>query len=487
MSQAPVSAMKPRLSQDTLPLLRNAALPGYDRAATHVGIVHIGPGAFFRAHQASYVDELLQRDPRWAISAIALKSAGVRDALHPQDGLYVLNELSSASRYRVIGSVSEVIVASENHEIAFQRLTAATTRFVTMTVTEKGYCLDAQGSLDAAHPDIVHDWQSPLEPRSLIGLLTEALRRRRAAGTDAFVVVCCDNLADNGATLRRAVIAFARHADPDLATWIESRVSFPRTMIDSITPATDDALRTRVAETTGVEDAWPIQREVFKQWVIEDLPAMHAADWASVGVTLAKDVSVYDRAKLRLLNGAHSTLAYAGLLRGHTTVLDAMNDAALSRFVEHLMRNDIAASLGESPGLNVPAYIDDVLGRFRNPGIRHLLSQIAWDGSKKLPVRLLATVAEALQTGRSIDALALPIAAWMRFIVRQSKAGALIVDPAAAHLTELGQACTGEAAHDVGSFLAIGTMFTPDLANNARFRTAVGSAYRKLESPLAAL
>ncbi|HEY6645368.1 mannitol dehydrogenase family protein [Povalibacter sp.] len=479
--------MTPRLSDASLHTVKAAALPGYDRAATSCGIVHIGPGAFFRAHQAAYVDALLHRDPRWAITAVALKSAGVRDALTPQNGLYILNELSVDPRYRVIGAIREVLVASQNHPAVFERLAASATQFVTMTVTEKGYCLNGAGNLDDTHPDIAHDWRTPQQPRSLVGTLSQALRLRRDTGITPFTVVCCDNLPNNGATLRRAVVDFSQHLDPDLARWIENEVSFPRTMVDSITPATDDALRTRVADATGVEDAWPIQREAFKQWVIEDLPGMHAADWASVGVTLAKDVSVYDRAKLRLLNGAHSTLAYAGLLRGHATVLDAMNDVALATFVETLMREDIAASLGTTPDLDVSAYIDAVLERFRNPGIRHLLSQIAWDGSKKLPVRLLGTIVDAIQAGRPLERLAIPIAAWMRFVVRQARAGIEIVDPESTRLAALGRACRDNAQHDVGVFLGLEAVIPPVAAATPALRRALESAYQRLLSPSTAV
>lgn len=476
-----------RLSNANLSAINNATLPGYDRNAIATGIVHIGPGAFHRAHQAWYVDQLLHRDPRWGICEIALKSAGVRDALAPQDGLYVLNELGAASTFRVIGAIRELLVASENYEAAFARLTAAATRFVTMTVTEKGYCLNAAGLLDERHPDIAHDLQSPQTPRSLIGLLAEALRRRRAAGEKPFVVICCDNLANNGQVLRRATIAFAAHRDAELARWIESEVTFPRTMVDSITPATDDALRESVAKATGITDAWPIKREVFLQWVIEDLPAVHEADWASVGVTLAPDVSVYDRAKLRLLNGAHSTLAYAGLLRGCETVHDAMNDPPLAAFVATLMREDFAASLGASPGLDVKAYIDALLVRFSNPGIRHLLSQIAWDGSKKLPVRLTGTIVEALAAGRRVDRMAVTIAAWMRFVARQAGNGISIVDGDAAALTEVGKACTGDAAHDVAAFSRFEAVLPHAILANAQFRDALLAAYARLGSPQSAL
>ncbi|MFL6617915.1 MAG: mannitol dehydrogenase family protein [Povalibacter sp.] len=474
--------MLPRLTDATLTQVKVASLPGYDRSATKIGIVHFGPGAFHRAHQASYVDALLHHDPRWAISAIALKSTGVRDALAPQDGLYVLNELSVQSRMRVIGAIRELMVASENHEQVFGRLSAPDTRMVTMTVTEKGYCLDPSGTLDLNHPDIVHDLQTPAAPRSLVGVLAEGLRRRRTLGLEPFAVVSCDNLANNGTLLRKAVATFAAHSDAGLGRWIETEVAFPRTMVDSITPATDDALRERVAKVTGVEDAWPIKREDFMQWVIEDVPSMREADWASVGVTLASDVSVYDRAKLRLLNGAHSTLAYAGSLRGHETVFDAMSDASLATFVEKLMREDLAASLGPSPGLDVTSYISALLARFRNPTIRHLLAQIAWDGSKKLPVRLITTIAEALQTGRPVNRLAVTLAAWMRFVARQSKNGVAIVDPDAEKLSGVGRACNGDAAHDVQLFIDLDTVIPRALGNEPKLHSALERAYIALEN-----
>lgn len=476
-----------RLSNTTLRSVHGATVPAYDRDATTIGIVHIGPGAFFRAHQAAYIDTLLQQDPRWAICAVALKSSSVRDALAPQDGLYVLNELSAESRMRVIGAIRELLVATENAAPVFARLAAAQTRVVTMTVTEKGYCLNGAGVLDESHPDIRHDLHSPSTPRSVIGVLAHALHLRMQTGTAPFVVISCDNLANNGHALRDATVAFARRVDADLAAWIESRVKFPRTMVDSITPATDDELRRRVASVTGLEDAWPIQREAFVQWVIEDLPGVDLSGWQQVGITLTRDVSVFERAKLRLLNGAHSTLAYVGLLRGHETVGDAMQDAALVAFVDTMMRQDIAATLGQTPGLDIDRYIDAVLDRFRNPGIRHLLSQIAWDGSKKLPVRLLGTIADTLAAGGRVQRLALPIAAWMRFIVRQARNDVVLVDPDAVELSALGRACNDDPAHDTGSFLALDKVFPQSVAGSTDFRHAVESAYRKLLAPQSAV
>lgn len=477
-----------RLTEASLHAVRSGTiLPTYDRAATRFGIVHIGPGAFHRAHQAYYVDTLLHADKRWAISALSLKSTGLRDALGPQQGLYTLIELGAAPRARIIGAIRELLVGATDAEKAFARLAARDTRIVSLTVTEKGYCLDARNTLDLKNPDIAHDLANPATPRSTIGWIVEALRRRRAQNVGAFTVLSCDNLPDNGAVLHRALVAFARETDADLAKWIGTEVVCPRTMVDSITPATDDALRKRSLELTGIIDEWPIQREPFTQWVIEDVPAMRDADWQSVGVTLAKDVGVYDRAKLRLVNGPHSTLTYLGLLRGHESVADAMRDEQLARFVELLMTEDLAPSLGAAPGFDVEHYISAVLARFRNPGIKHLLSQIAWDGSKKLPVRITPVIAEALEAGRPIHRLVMPLAAWMRFIARQAKAGVAIVDPDARRLTEIGSACTGDARADVARFAACESVLPAALLGNENFRRELETAYDRLAAPHSAI
>jgi len=478
----------PRLTEASLHAARSGTvLPTYDRGATKIGIVHIGPGAFHRAHQAWYVDTLLHADKRWAISALSLKSTTLRDSLKDQQGLYTLVELGAAPRARVIGAIRELLVGASDAEPAFARLTTRDTRLVTLTVTEKGYCLGAGNVLDLANADITHDLANPGQPRSTIGWLVEALRRRRAAGVPPFGVLSCDNLPENGRVLHRALVAFAQVRDADLARWIEAEVVCPRTMVDSITPATDDALRARAQGLTGLMDEWPIQREPFTQWVVEDLPAMRDADWQSVGVTLAKDVGVYDRAKLRLVNGPHSTLAYLGLLRGHESVADAMRDEQLAQFAERLMAEDLAPSLGDAPGLDVAHYISAVLARYRNPGIRHLLSQIAWDGSKKLPVRLTITIGEALRAGRPIHRLAMPIAAWMRFIARQARAGVPIVDPEATRLTAVGNACTGEASADVARFAVFDSVLPPALFGQPELRRALETAYARLATPHSAL
>jgi len=451
--------------------------PAYDRSALDTGVVHFGPGAFHRAHQAWFFESLLARDPRWGICAVSLRNPDVRDALKPQDGLYTIAIRDEAISYQVIGAIRELLVAPDNPEVVLRRLCAPTTSLVTLTVTEKGYCLGADGALDLQHPDIQHDLGEPRSPVSAIGFIAEGLRRRRAAGLPPFTVISCDNLVDNGARLGRATAQFAETADRTLARWIEREVSFPRTMVDSITPATTDALKASVASALGVADRWPVQREAFVQWVIEDAFRQEAPDWQGAGVTLTNDVAGYDRAKLRLLNGAHSTLAYAGLLSGYATVAEAMKDQQLHSFVQTLMFEDILPSLTAPQGLDLRAYGESILERFRNPNMHHALAQIAMDGSQKLPFRILGTLRDALAAGRPIDRLCVPLGAWMQFVRRAAANGEPVKDPLGPALFEIGHACAGRGESDVPLFLALESVFPQDLRTDSRVVRALVAAY----------
>jgi fructuronate reductase len=463
--------------------------PNYDRTSTRIGTVHFGPGAFHRAHQAFYFDRLLEQDASRAICAVSLKTSSVRDALAPQDGLYTLIELDAAPTVRVIGAIREVLVAAEDPAAVSRRLAAPNTSLVTITVTEKGYCLDGAGELDVDHPDIVHDLLSPEAPRSLIGWLALGLRLRYERGLAPYLVVSCDNLSDNGSRLRRAVLAFAARRDRALADWIEERTRFPRTMVDSITPATDAALRSRVAQSLGLQDAWPVQRERFVQWVVEETDFTMQPDWASVGVTLSRDVSAHERAKLRLLNGAHSALAYLGLLAGLETVAQAMAEPALRAFIERLMIEDIQPTLTVPRGEELAAYRQSILQRFENLGMRHQLEQIACDGSQKLPIRILGTVADAIRAHHPLARLALPIAAWMHFIRSRVATATPIIDPLGEQLAACGQRTTGDSRPDLPMFLNLPGVFSASLARNAEFVQALGGAYDIMarRGPLAAV
>ncbi|UXA55036.1 mannitol dehydrogenase family protein [Xanthomonas prunicola] len=468
-----------RLSTTTLAQRHSAVLtPNYNREHTRIGIVHLGAGAFHRAHQAVYIDDLLAEDPNWAISAVSLHSPQVRDALHPQDGLYTLVLLDEHPQLRVIGAIREVLCAADEQTAVLARLADPGVRLVTLTVTEKGYCL-AGDTLDLMHPDIAHDIANPASPRSAIGYLVAGLQQRMHDGTAPFTALSCDNLTDNGTLLQRAVVRLAEQTDPALAEWIAQHATFPRAMVDSITPATDDALRTRVHDQLGVHDAWPIQRERYSQWVIEDRFCNGRPAFERAGVTLSEDIAGYARAKLRLLNAPHSALAYLGSLLQLETVADAMRHTALAAFVETLMRAEIAPTLQPMEGFDAQRYSNAILARFRNPAIRHLLAQIAWDGSQKIPVRLLGTIGDALTAGLPIQRLCLAVAAWLHFIRRRAHDGVPLVDPFNDVLSALGRTTTGDASHDVAAFLTLDAVFG-SLSADTRFAACVQTAYAAL-------
>jgi fructuronate reductase len=473
--------MPDRLSRSTLASLPvSVERPRYDLDAVSTGVVHFGPGAFFRAHIASYIDDLVAHDPRWGVAGIALRSGALRNDLAAQDNLYTLAELGAPTRYRVLGALREYRTSVADAARVRALLERPDVRLVTMTVTEKGYCLDAEGHLDLDHPDIVHDRARPPSPRSIAGWIIEGLAGRHASGSLPPTVMSCDNLASNGEKLRASVIALARAQGRDeLANWTTGEVCFASTMVDSIVPAPDEALRVRVAEALNLLDTIPVQREPFHQWVVSDNLGPGAPDLASVGVVLTPDVHAYELAKLRLLNAAHSALAYIGLLRGHATVAEAMRDAPLAAFVERLMRDDSAATLVPVVGLDVPSYVTTLLERLRNPAIAHRLTQIAADGTQKLPYRWLGPMRDLLRAGRPVTYASFPVAAWMRFACRGQ-----LDDPLAGKVAAIATTCTGVAANDVPHFLSLGDLFPRDLADDAAFRGALMHAYDDLGAGL---
>jgi fructuronate reductase len=447
---------------------------------TSAGIVHFGPGAFHRAHQADFIDRLLPHDPRWGIAAVSLRSAGTVEALKRQRGRYTLAILDEETSFRTL-EAHRLFFGPGEGEAVRRLLNDPQVKIVSSTVTEKGYCLAADGTLDLAHPDIVHDLGRPDRPLSLVGWLALGLRDRRDSGLQPFTSLCCDNMVSNGRKLGAAVVEYAERLDPELAGWIAGEAIFPDSMVDSITPATDERLEALVRRQ-GFDDEIPVSREAYAAWIIEDVLPEGSPDLGGVGVAMAADVGAWEKAKLRILNGAHSTLAYLGLLMGHESVSEAMGDEGLARFVERLIREDIVPGLEPSP-LDLGAYSADILERFRNPAIRHKLSQIAWDGSQKLPYRLLDTIAEALAAGRPLERLAVPVAAWMIFVARQAREGIALIDPLAGTLARIG------AGGDVHAFLGLRQVFPSSLASDPVFRDALASAAAKMreEGPRALL
>ncbi|BCG92269.1 mannitol dehydrogenase family protein [Mesorhizobium sp. 131-2-1] len=430
-----------RLSGGTLRSLpKQVAVPAYDRDDVAPGIVHLGVGAFHRAHQAAYVDDCLAAgEAGWGIVGVSLRSADTRDALAPQDGLYTLAiRDSGGERLRVIGSIQSMLVAPEDPGAVLAALTDPRTRIVTLTITEKAYLRAAGGSLDQAHPDIVHDLANPGSPRTAHGFLTEALARRRAAGTQPFTVLCCDNLPANGATLHRLLIEFAMLREAGLANHVANEVAFPSSMVDRIVPATTDADRARIGEELGVEDAWPVMTEPFCQWVVEDDFPAGRPDWEKFGVTMVADVGPFEDMKLRLLNGAHSGIAYLGLLSGHATVDRAFADPAIRQFVDALWAEAIS-TLPEDAGLDTSAYTAELTQRFSNTALAHRTAQIANDGSQKLPQRIVASALECLEAGTELVHLTLVVAAWIAACAARGKAlpEGHFTDPLDAPLTAL--------------------------------------------------
>ncbi|MCZ4262071.1 mannitol dehydrogenase family protein [Limimaricola sp. G21655-S1] len=451
-----------RLSRSVLAQLPEGAAPDYDPAAHGVGILHLGAGAFHRAHQAAITDAALAASGGdWRIAGVSLRSADLAEALASQDGLFTLIERGAqGDRARVIGAIDRVIAARGAPEAVLGPMSDPAIRIVTLTVTEKAYGIDRGGpDADPAHPDVAADLESPAAPRGVLGLLVEGLRQRRAAGHAPFTVLCCDNLPENGALLRGGVVGFARRVDPDLADWIAAEVAFPSSMVDRITPAATEATLALAACLTGFEDAAAIETEPFCQWVIEDRFPQGRPDWAAGGAIFARDVAPYERMKLRMLNGAHSLIAYAGFISGHALVRDAMADPALAA----LARRQIAAAaatLDPLPGIDLAAYGDELVARFANPAIAHETYQIAMDGSQKLPQRIFGPACDAQLAEQELRPFAFATAAWARYCLGRGETGErhALRDPREAEI-----AAVVEAAGDDARALTAGLLRLPGL------------------------
>nr|WP_222858605.1 mannitol dehydrogenase family protein [Rhizobium mesosinicum] len=382
------------------------------------GILHLGPGAFFRAHFAPFTDgALAAAGGDWGIEVASLRTPDVADNLSAQNGLYtVLIRDTSGTTAHVIGSILGAHVAPRDPAGLLARLEDPNIRIVSMTVTEKAYGFDpASGGLDLKHPDIVADLANRHAPRGVIGYLVEGLARRRQKGIAPFTPLSCDNLPSNGAVLKRLVLEFTSRIDTDLHDWIEVNVPFPSTMVDRITPASTDATYADAKRLTGRTDLAAIETEPFTQWVIEDHFVNGRPAWEKVhGALMVEEVSAYEKMKLRMLNGAHSLLAYLGYIAGYEFIRDVMDDAGLAALARRHM-NAAAATLDPVPGIDLDAYADELIARFANKAIAHRTYQIAMDGTQKLPQRLLEPATEALANGSKAETYAIAVAAWMRY------------------------------------------------------------------------
>ena len=466
----------------------DVAVPGYDRAEVKTGVVHLGIGAFHRAHQAVVFDDALASgDLRWGVLGASLRSPGVRDQLNPQDGLYTLVVRDGSDEHlRVIGAGRGVLVGPEDPAALVAAMADADVHIVTLTVTEKGYRLDpATGDLLLDDADVAADLADIAAPRTAPGFIVAALRARKAAGLKPFTVISCDNLPHNGKRIRAGVIAMARQIDPSLVDWIEAEGAFPQTMIDRIVPATIPDDIARLTARLGVEDQGMVKAEPFTQWVIEDWFAGERPNFASLGVQLTNAVEPWEDAKLRLLNGAHSAIAYLGALSGYEHVHEAVAVPAFRAYVEALW-DEAQTTLNPPAGLDIPAYREALMARFSNAALMHRTRQIAMDGSQKLPQRLLAGAAERLAAGpdskgMGIEAIALGVAAWMKWQsgMTESGEGFVVDDPLAGKTAELLAGADNDQAR-VSALLSLSAVFPPALAADDRFAVAVTGAYLSL-------
>ena len=400
------------------------AVPAYDRAAVGIGIAHFGVGNFHRVHEAVYVDRALHRpgNEEWGIVGIGISdgpAARAKAALFAeQDCLYSVTEFSpdGTTTQRVIGSIVRYLHAPQDPEAVLEQLSDPALRIVSMTITEGGYLLDeASGRFLVEHPDVVRDLTEPL-PRGVFGYLVRALARRRAAGIAPFTVISCDNLRRNGDTAKRAVVAFAAELDPELASWIESTVAFPNSMVDRIAPYVSSVDRDRLDAASGLDDAIPAMSESYLQWVIEDCFPSGRPALEQVGVELRNDVALFETVKGRMLNASHVLLAYAALLLGHRYVHDALADPQIRGLIETYMTLDAIPLLQGPVGVSLEEYRDLIVDRFANPAVGDQLIRIATDGSAKIPVFHSATIRELLDRGADVRREAFLLACYRRYL-----------------------------------------------------------------------
>jgi fructuronate reductase len=471
------------LSRATLSQLpRHVRKPRHDVSGLEAGIVHLGAGAFHRAHQAVFTEDVIQSgDLRWGTIGASLRAADTRDALKPQDWLYAVAEADhSGERLRVLSSLQGLLVAPEGPDALIEAMCRPSVKIISLTVTEKGYCHDpATGALNEGHPDVQHDIKNPSKPRSAPGFVARAIKLRYDNGLAPFTVLCCDNLPANGHTVRKVVSRLGALQDRELGRYITDAIAFPSTMVDRIVPATTDDDRNRIATALGLHDNWPVMTEAFTQWVIEDHFPAGRPDWAA---TFVSGVGPFETMKLRLLNGSHSCIAYLGYLAGHETVAAAMESVELAGFVKRLMDEEVTSTLKVPPGADVEGYKAALIKRFHNPALRHRNWQIAMDGSQKLPQRLLGTARDRLKIGAPIDCLAFGVAAWMRYVTGVDEKGQAIDvrDPLREEIRRQTDAAGLVASQLAPALLRIENIFGKDLAENDRFVTAVTTSLDRL-------
>ncbi|MQQ07539.1 mannitol dehydrogenase family protein [Epibacterium sp. SM1979] len=423
----------PLLDANLSSLPETVVCPVYDRTKLRAGIVHIGLGNFHRGHQAWYIHQLMQKGlaQDWAIIGAGVRPQDqlMRERLIAQDHLTTLIELSPKGKSaEVIGSMIDYLPIETRNTALIRQMAEPGIRIVSLTITEGGYFISSgDGGLDVDHPDIQHDIHHPQSPRTVFGAIVAALRLRREAGTGPFSVLSCDNLRGNGTIARQAILSLAQHIDSALAAWIEDTCSFPNSMVDCIVPATGPN-EIALAKSLGVDDAAPVTHENYRQWVIEDDFCAGRPELEQVGVIMTPQVHAYEAMKIRLLNAGHQVLANVGELMALETIAECMSHPVISRFFHKVEHEEIAPFVAAVPGMTPSQYIAQIAQRFSNPEIRDTTRRVAFDGSSRHPEFLLPIIRDALDSGSSIEGLALVEALWARMCTGVRDDGTSIED-----------------------------------------------------------
>jgi mannitol 2-dehydrogenase len=465
-------------------LLPEVGVPTYSRKEVGQSICHVGVGGFHRAHQALYADDLLQKGKNleWGLCGIGLlpHDIRIRDVLRDQDYLYTVVERELGhDQARIIGSIVNFLYAPENRETVLEKLASPDTKIVSMTITEGGYYLNqATGEFDDQHPDIKHDLEHPEQPNCSFGYLIEALNRRRQRDQPPFTIMSCDNVQSNGHVAQKMLLAFAELRDPAIRNWLERNGAFPNSMVDRITPATTDAHREFVREKFGIDDAWPVVPEAFRQWVIEDHFLHGRPAWEDAGAEMTSDVLPYEKMKMRLLNASHQTMCYIGMLVGHEYADEAMGDAEIVRFVQRMMDEEVTPILDPVPGIDLEDYKRTLIRRFSNPAIKDTLLRLATEGSARIPKFVLPSIVESLSSGTPNRLLIFTVATWFRYLTGTDDRGRElpIIDPLKDRLQE--RARRGK--EDPGPLLEISELFPAALTQSSVFVNALSEAMRYL-------
>ena len=475
-----------KLNNASLHTLRpEVRIPAYNRTELLQHTIHLGVGGFHRAHQAVYLDDLLAmpNTERWGECGIGVLKSDIRmrDALAIQNSLYTLVERGAAAQSaRVIGSLVDFLYVPDQREAAIERMASPEARIVSLTITEGGYYIDdSTGVFLSGHPDIQHDLEHPGAPASSMGLIAAALDRRRLRDLAPFTVMSCDNLQGNGHITRRVLLAFTGLSNPALQQWIERNVAFPNSMVDRITPATTPADIAFVSEHFGIDDAWPVVTEPFRQWVVEDTFSNGRPAWQSVGVELISDVLPYEIMKMRLLNGSHLAMAYLGAVAGFTYVHDILAEPLFVEFIQAFME-EVTPVVPVIPGTSVAEYKRTLMERFSNPTINDQVTRICSEGSAKIPKWLVPSIAELLDRGGQTKVLALVVASWIFYLGLDLDERGQRLEKIDARETEL--ALLARSSHaSTDSLLAVISIFGDRLASNSSFTPAVTDALRSLQ------